>query len=139
VVALTLTCGRSIEEPVVRAIADCATPTVVAIGHEDDKTLAEHVADRRAMTPTDAGVAVAPRIDRVRQHAQAVERRIETAYTDFVDSRLTEFERRIDAGVTRIEQATVTHRAVRHRASDLERRVATAYDGLGRDATDAAG
>lgn len=118
------------EEPVVRAIADCATPTVVAIGHEDDETLAEHVADRRAMTPTDAGVTVAPRIDRVRQHAQAVERRIETAYTDLVESRLTEFERRIDAAVTGIEQATVTHRAVRQRANDLERRVATAYDGL---------
>ncbi len=118
------------EEPVVRAIADCTTPTVVAIGHEDDETLAEHVADRRAMTPTDAGVTVAQRIDRVRRHAQAVERRIETTYADLVESRLTEFERRIDAGVTGIEQATVTHRAVRQRASDLERRVATAYDGL---------
>ena len=118
------------EEPVVRAIADCATPTVVAVGHEDDETLAEHVADHRAMTPTDAGVAVAPRIDRARQGAQAVERRIGVAYADFVESRLTELKRRIDAGVTGIEQATVTHRAVRQRATDLERRVSIAYDGL---------
>lgn len=118
------------EEPVIRAIADCATPTVVAIGHEDDETLAEHVADRRAMTPTDAGVAVAPRIDRLRQQAHAAERRIELAYTELIDSRLAAFERRLDAGVTEIEQAAVTYRAMRHRASDLERRVAAAYDGL---------
>lgn len=118
------------EEPVVRAIADCATPTVVAIGHEDDETLAEHVADHRAMTPTDAGVAVAPRIDRVRQQARTVERRIGFVYADVVESQLAEFERRIEAGVTGIEQATMTHRAVRQRGSDLERRVSAAYDGL---------
>lgn len=77
-----------------RAIADCATPIVVAVGHEDDETLAERVADRRAMTPTEAGVAVAPRIDRVRRRAQTVEGRIELTYADLVESRLAEFVRR---------------------------------------------
>lgn len=50
------------EEPVVRTIADCTTPTVVAVGHEDDETLAEAVADRRAMTPTAAGVEATPKL-----------------------------------------------------------------------------
>ena len=118
------------EEPVIRAIADCLTPTVVAVGHEDDETLAELVADRRAMTPTDAGVVVAPRIDRVRQRVRALERRIETAYGDLVTTRLAEIDRRIDAAATAIEQATVTRAAVRQRASDLGRRIGTAYDGL---------
>lgn len=48
------------EEPVVRAIADCSTPVVVAVGHEDDETLSEVVADKRAMTPTDAGITTTP-------------------------------------------------------------------------------
>jgi hypothetical protein len=39
-------------EPVVRTIVECATPVVVAVGHEDDETLAERVADERAMTRT---------------------------------------------------------------------------------------
>ncbi len=118
------------EEPLVRAIADCPTPTVVAVGHEDDETLAEFVADRRAMTPTDAGVVVAPRIDRVRRRVRACERRIETAYGDLVTTRLTEVDRRIETAVTALEQATVTRSAVRRRTSDLGRRIAAAYDGL---------
>lgn len=39
------------DERVVRAIAACRTPTVVAIGHERDRTLAELAADHAASTP----------------------------------------------------------------------------------------
>lgn len=41
-------------EDVVRAIYASQTPTLVAIGHEDDITLSELVADVRGATPTDA-------------------------------------------------------------------------------------
>lgn len=47
------------DERVVRAIAASRLPTVVAIGHENDLSLAEMVADKRASTPTDAAVLVA--------------------------------------------------------------------------------
>jgi len=42
------------DEKVARTIFALQTPTVVAIGHEANESLAEWVADRRASTPTDA-------------------------------------------------------------------------------------
>lgn len=48
------------DERVVRAVAGSRTPTLVAIGHEVDISLAELAADRRASTPTNAAQIVVP-------------------------------------------------------------------------------
>ncbi len=47
-------------EPLVRAISGSKVPTVVAIGHEDDISLAELAADQRATTPTNAAQLITP-------------------------------------------------------------------------------
>ena len=47
-------------EQVVRAVYGSTLPTMVAIGHEDDVSLAELVADVRAATPTDAARRLVP-------------------------------------------------------------------------------
>jgi exodeoxyribonuclease VII large subunit len=47
-------------EALVRAVADCRTPVVSAIGHETDTPLLDLVADVRASTPTDAAKRVVP-------------------------------------------------------------------------------
>ena len=55
------------EEIVARAIYECQTPVISAVGHEIDFTIADFVADLRAPTPTGAAEMAVPDIRDVRQ------------------------------------------------------------------------
>jgi exodeoxyribonuclease VII large subunit len=48
------------DEALIRAVAAAFTPVVSAIGHEANVPLLDHVADRRASTPTDAAKLIVP-------------------------------------------------------------------------------
>jgi len=50
------------EEIVARAIFNCTIPTISAVGHEIDFTIADYVADMRAPTPTGAAEMAVPNI-----------------------------------------------------------------------------
>lgn len=54
------------EEVVARAIYASQLPVVSAVGHEVDVTIADHVADRRALTPSEAAELVVPSMQDLR-------------------------------------------------------------------------
>lgn len=74
------------EERAVRAVAQCRTPIVSAVGHEIDTVLTDFAADWRAPTPTAAAERVVPRLadlqlslDQLRQRAASVTARLAQA------------------------------------------------------------
>jgi exodeoxyribonuclease VII large subunit len=77
------------DERLLRAVADCTTPVVSAIGHEADRPLLDDVADLRASTPTDAAKRVVPdiadEIARVRQARGRMAMRVTGLVTTEID------------------------------------------------------
>lgn len=55
------------EEIVARAIYECQTPVISAVGHEIDFTIADFVADLRAPTPTGAAEMAVPDINDIKR------------------------------------------------------------------------
>lgn len=50
------------DERIIRAVAGSRVPTMVAIGHEIDESLAELVSDARASTPSNAAELLVPNL-----------------------------------------------------------------------------
>jgi exodeoxyribonuclease VII large subunit len=67
------------EESVVRAIVASRLPVVSAIGHEIDVTLADLAADRRALTPSEAGEVCVPDAREVALHLDRLADRLRLA------------------------------------------------------------
>jgi len=73
------------EEVVARAVAECRVPVVSAVGHETDVSIADLVADRRALTPSEAAELVAPSRNELRQQLNQLLRRMDRQMTARVD------------------------------------------------------
>ncbi len=69
------------EEVVARAIAACPVPTISAVGHETDFTIADFVADLRAPTPSAAAEMVVTRKDDFCARIDRLTHRVDTAMT----------------------------------------------------------
>jgi exodeoxyribonuclease VII large subunit len=80
------------EESVARAIFESDIPVVSAVGHETDVTIADLVADHRALTPTHAAMAVVPD----RQEALAGLRDLEVRLHGGLGRRLELLRRQLD-------------------------------------------
>lgn len=74
------------DEALVRAVAACLTPVVTAIGHETDAPLVDHVADRRASTPTDAAKLVVPDVSEELQRIRQLRARMRRHLSGRVDA-----------------------------------------------------
>ena len=83
------------ETDVVRAVAACSLPTVAAIGHETDTTLAELAADARCATPTQAAMTLVPDEAQLREQTAQLHRRLSLSLT-----------RRLEIARSRVEAAS---------------------------------
>jgi exodeoxyribonuclease VII large subunit len=81
------------EEVVVRAIAAARTPIVCAVGHEVDTTLADHAADLRAATPSNAAELVVRDARETRHRVEVLEHKIASR----VRTRLDQLRHRLAA------------------------------------------
>ncbi len=129
------------DERVARAVAASRAPTIAAVGHETDVTLAELVADLRAPTPSAAAEKAVP--DRVElvQRLAGVAGGLATAVTrrlEFASQRLSHgatrlgsaVDRRVAAAGARLRRAALGMRAASEarlgaREAALERLVAS--------------
>ena len=71
-------------EGVARAIASCPIPTISAVGHETDVTIADLVADVRAATPSVAAEAAVPVLAEVQQDLRTLAGTLADALEDKV-------------------------------------------------------
>lgn len=80
------------EEPVVRAIAASEIPTVSAVGHEIDITLADLAADVRALTPTDGATRVLPDAALIDRRVADLSRRLDRCLRQSIETRRSRLE-----------------------------------------------
>lgn len=87
-------------EDVARAIASSRVPTIVAIGHESDTSIAELVADKRAATPSNAAQLAVPDRQTVALELAQYDRRVDTAIRDQIEGAQITIDRLIRATQT---------------------------------------
>lgn len=102
------------DEALCRAVADCRTPVVSAIGHEQDCPLVDLVADVRCSTPTDAGKRLVPAVSEEQARLAELRGRARRAVTVFLDSQ-TQLLKAVRARPVLAEP----HQLVERRADDV--------------------
>jgi len=132
------------EEVVARAIYASKIPVISAVGHEIDVTIADLVADRRALTPSEAAEIVLPRFDDLIADLKGLRERVAAALRGQLDLARAKLERlrasyafRAPLQMIRLheqrldELAGAAGLAIRRRLESCRERLATAAGRLG--------
>jgi exodeoxyribonuclease VII large subunit len=122
------------EESVARALAASRVPTISAVGHETDFTIADFVADLRAATPS----AAAERVVQAKEELVARVRALETRMASALDLRLTRIRGRV-ASLTSHRVFAAERGRIRNHAQRVDDHVRRARLGLERQAERARG
>src|SRR5437763_634675 len=101
------------EEPVVRAIAASKIPTVSAVGHEIDVTLADLAADVRALTPSEAAERVIPSAEELIARINILQRRMRSMLAQRATAARRHVEQLARSRVLRNPRAIIYHLAHR--------------------------
>jgi exodeoxyribonuclease VII large subunit len=104
------------EESVVRAVVGSRLPVVSAVGHEIDVTLTDLAADRRALTPSEAGEICAPDSREVALHLDRLASRLSHAGSMQLANARTRLERLSDRAIRALHQGLLDRR---HRLARL--------------------
>ena len=117
-----------------RVVHRTDTPIVVAVGHEDDRSLAGEVADERVMTPTDVG-SVVPDLTGLESACSALQERLSESYARVVTNGVDAYRNGVHtayAGHTSSSVATLEERLQESYASLCDARLRAYRNGLDR-------
>lgn len=112
------------EEIVARAIFDCNTPVISAVGHETDVTIADFVADLRAPTPSAAAELAVDEYDTIIDQLMYYKRNLNYEIKD----KLSNYKNNIERYKLRLEMLSPKSqiREKRQYAIDIEERLRSA-------------
>lgn len=116
------------EEEVARAIFDCETPIISAVGHETDFTIADFVADLRAPTPSAAAELAVVEIAAVEKYIDELEARFHRA----LSVQIQDMRQRLEKDTLLLERSNPVVRLNENRqyTVDLEERLIKAMDSM---------
>ncbi len=104
------------EEAVARAVVECRTPVVSAVGHETDFTIADFVADVRAPTPSAAAEIAVPELEALRGSVRQLRDQASRAFEDAANRK-------------RLQLAEAQKRLMEHSPAQREERMLSAVRG----------
>lgn len=81
------------EEVVARAIFDCKTPIISAVGHETDFTIADFVADLRAPTPSAAAELAVYEVSSLEETMEGYRKRLDYLWNSHFEAGVSRLER----------------------------------------------
>ena len=115
------------EEKVARAIFECNTPVISAVGHETDYTIADYVADMRAPTPSAAAELVVFEYNKLCEKISSYEENMRYR----IDIKIRNYRNTVNDLLWKLNKMTPANniQSKRQRLADLEIRL---YDSINR-------